>query len=75
MTYTVTNPVHGYSSECRNLQSALVAASMIWDGAGIVAVITDSDGNVLWGVGSDPNIITASLRAVLAAHERRVRNA
>ena len=36
---------------------------------------TDSDGNVLWGVGSDPNIITASLRAVLAAHERRMRNA
>jgi 2-isopropylmalate synthase len=36
---------------------------------------TDSLGNVLWGVGSDPNIITASLRAVLAAHERRMRNA
>jgi len=36
---------------------------------------TDSDGDVLWGVGSDPNLITASLRAVLAAHERRMRNA
>ena len=29
-----------------------------------------SDGQVLWGVGVDPNIITASLRAVLNAHER-----
>jgi 2-isopropylmalate synthase len=27
-------------------------------------------GTVLWGVGVDPNIITASLRAVLNAHER-----
>jgi 2-isopropylmalate synthase len=32
-----------------------------------------SDGRVLWGVGIDPNIITASLRAVLGAHERRSR--
>ncbi len=31
----------------------------------------DSAGTPLWGVGSDPNIITASLMAVLAAHERR----
>jgi 2-isopropylmalate synthase len=31
----------------------------------------DGDGNVLWGVGSDPNIITASLRAVLGALARR----
>ncbi len=30
------------------------------------------DTRVLWGVGVDPNIITASLRAVLCAHERRV---
>ncbi len=29
------------------------------------------DGSVLWGVGTDPNIITASLRAVLNAHDRR----
>jgi 2-isopropylmalate synthase len=32
---------------------------------------TDSNGTVRWGVGSDPNIITASLRAVLAAAERQ----
>jgi 2-isopropylmalate synthase len=32
---------------------------------------TTADGTVKWGVGSDPNIITASLRAVLAAAERQ----
>ena len=32
---------------------------------------TTSAGEVRWGVGSDPNIITASLRAVLAAAERQ----
>lgn len=31
------------------------------------------DRGVLWGVGTDPNIITASLRAVLNAHERAQR--
>ena len=31
---------------------------------------SEPEGNVLWGVGVDPNIITASLRAVLNAHER-----
>ena len=31
---------------------------------------SEPDGTVLWGVGVDPNIITASLRAVLNAHER-----
>jgi 2-isopropylmalate synthase len=31
----------------------------------------DASGTPLWGVGTDPNIITASLMAVLAAHERR----
>lgn len=31
---------------------------------------TDGDGNVRWGVGTDPNIISASLRAVLGAYER-----
>jgi len=30
----------------------------------------DGNGNLLWGVGLDPNIISASLRAVLCAHER-----
>ena len=30
----------------------------------------DSDGNICWGVGVDPNTITASLRALLNAHER-----
>ena len=34
----------------------------------------DSAGTPLWGVGTDPNIITASLMAVLAAHERRQSN-
>ncbi len=32
-----------------------------------------SEGTVLWGVGTDENIITASLRAVLNAHERHQR--
>ena len=32
---------------------------------------TTSEGSVKWGVGSDPNTITASLRAVLAAAERQ----
>lgn len=31
---------------------------------------TDGEGNVRWGVGTDPNIISASLRAVLGAYER-----
>jgi 2-isopropylmalate synthase len=30
----------------------------------------DSKGNVRWGVGSDPNTTSASLRAVLGAYER-----
>lgn len=34
----------------------------------------DASGTPLWGVGTDPNIITASLMAVLAAHERRQGN-
>jgi len=34
---------------------------------------SEGDASVLWGVGSDPNIITASLRAVLGAHERQQR--
>jgi 2-isopropylmalate synthase len=40
--------------------------------ANAVAYVETSqpDGSVLWGVGVDPNIITASLRAVLNAHER-----
>ncbi|MEP7115256.1 MAG: alpha-isopropylmalate synthase regulatory domain-containing protein, partial [Ilumatobacteraceae bacterium] len=40
--------------------------------ANAVAYVESSepDGDVLWGVGVDPNIITASLRAVLNAHER-----
>jgi len=33
----------------------------------------DGDGTVRWGVGTDRNIITASLRAVLSAVERRTR--
>jgi 2-isopropylmalate synthase len=32
---------------------------------------TTPAGEIRWGVGSDPNIITASLRAVLAAAERQ----
>jgi 2-isopropylmalate synthase len=35
----------------------------------------DGDGNVRWGVGTDPNIITASLRAVLSALMRVRRDA
>jgi 2-isopropylmalate synthase len=30
----------------------------------------DKDHTVRWGVGTDPNIITASLKAVLAAADR-----
>ena len=35
---------------------------------------TDGAGNVRWGVGTDPNIITASFRAVLGAYERHSTN-
>ena len=35
---------------------------------------TDGKGNVRWGVGTDPNIITASFRAVLGAYERHTTN-
>ena len=35
---------------------------------------TDGSGNVRWGVGMDPNIITASFRAVLGAYERHTSN-
>ena len=35
---------------------------------------TDASGNVRWGVGTDPNIITASFRAVLGAYERHTSN-
>ncbi len=35
---------------------------------------TDGAGNVRWGVGTDPNIITASFRAVLGAYERHSSN-
>lgn len=35
---------------------------------------TDGSGNVRWGVGTDPNIITASFRAVLGAYERHTSN-
>ena len=31
---------------------------------------TSADGEVRWGVGTDPSTITAALRAVLNAHER-----
>jgi 2-isopropylmalate synthase len=34
---------------------------------------TGESGGTTWGVGTDPNIITASLRAVLNAHERAQR--
>ena len=30
----------------------------------------DGDGNIRWGVGADPNITTASLRAVVSAYLR-----
>jgi hypothetical protein len=30
----------------------------------------DTAGDVRWGIGTDPNIITASLKAVLGAAER-----
>jgi 2-isopropylmalate synthase len=35
--------------------------------------VGDNQQRVLWGVGTDDNIITASLRAVLSAHERQSR--
>jgi hypothetical protein len=34
---------------------------------------TSPSSGVLWGVGTDPNTSTASLRAVLNAHERSLR--
>jgi 2-isopropylmalate synthase len=43
--------------------------------AGAIAYVEArfADDQVLWGVGTDPNIMTASLRAVLGAHERHTR--
>jgi 2-isopropylmalate synthase len=42
----------------------------------VEARFPDDDGErVMWGVGRDPNTVTASLRAVLGAHERRDRHA
>ena len=39
-----------------------------------VAYVESSSGNeVRWGIGTDPNITTASLRAVLSAFERQRR--
>ena len=32
--------------------------------------LTDADGTNRWGIGTDPNIITASLKAVLGAAAR-----
>ena len=32
---------------------------------------TGAEGNIRWGLGQDPNITTASLRAVLSAFERQ----
>ena len=32
-----------------------------------------ADGEIRWGIGTDPNITTASLRAVLSAFERQHR--
>ena len=34
---------------------------------------SDGEGNVKWGVGDDPNIITASFKAVLSALDRHQR--
>jgi 2-isopropylmalate synthase len=34
---------------------------------------TNGDGRVMWGVGTDPSTVTASLRAVLGAYERHQR--
>jgi 2-isopropylmalate synthase len=46
-------------------------------GASAVAVAyvetIDADGSLQWGVGTDPNIITASFRAVLSALDARRR--
>ena len=36
-----------------------------------IAAPTDAEGNVKWGVGEDPNIITASFKAVLSALVRQ----
>ena len=43
--------------------------------AGAVAYVetVDGEGSLRWGVGTHPNIITASLRAVLSALGRRAR--
>ena len=42
------------------------------DAQAVAYVETVSDGEVIrWGIGTDPNITTASLRAVLAAFERQ----
>ncbi|MEM9517596.1 MAG: alpha-isopropylmalate synthase regulatory domain-containing protein [Actinomycetota bacterium] len=43
------------------------------DAQAVAYIETVSDGgDVRWGIGTDPNITTASLRAVLAAFERHI---
>jgi 2-isopropylmalate synthase len=34
---------------------------------------SSADGKIRWGIGTDPNITTASLRAVVSAFERQQR--
>jgi 2-isopropylmalate synthase len=49
------------------------SASRGSDAAAVAYVETQSpDGLLRWGVGIDPNILTASLKAVLSAVERRL---
>ena len=37
----------------------------------IITLHADKDGNLRWGVGTDPSTITASLHAVLSSFERQ----
>ena len=53
------------------IESSLKSAGVAYEAA-YVETVSDG-GKVRWGIGVDPNITTASLRAVLCAFERHQR--
>jgi 2-isopropylmalate synthase len=59
--------------EVRVLDYAEHAMSAGGDARAAAYVETQVDGDVYWGVGVDPNIVTASLQAIAAAVNRAAR--
>ena len=59
--------------DVRVLDYAEHALSAGGDASAAAYVECAVDGRVMWGVGVDPNIVTASMRAVLSAVNRAAR--